>query len=158
MWHPIATPFGVPARLRHADQQGAYGLRATIQGMDGQPRPVEFDRAGLARMGAAEIRAHLFATGLRVEQDGEVIAVQALKAADPPTEIVVVSRPGWHRLPELADRVFITPGGEVLGAPNDCALELAANAQLADPIKAGAMEGWRAAVEAALAAPDCPTG
>ena len=156
IWLPIATPLGVPARLRAVDQQGAYGLRVTVRGMDGQPRAVEFDRAGLARMGASEIRAHLFAAGLRVEHDGEVVAVQALKAADPSVEIVVVARPGWHRLPELADPVFITPGSEVLGAPDDCALELAANARLADPCKAGTMEGWRTAVEAALAAPDCP--
>jgi Domain of unknown function (DUF927)/Toprim domain len=156
IWLPIATPLGVPARLRAVDQQGAYGLRVTVRGMDGQPRAVEFDRAGLARMGASEIRAHLFAAGLRVEHDGEVVAVQALKAADPSVEIVVVSRPGWHRLPELADPVFITPGSEVFGAPDDCALELAANARLADPCKAGTIEGWSAAVEAALAAPDCP--
>ncbi|HZA66862.1 MAG TPA: toprim domain-containing protein [Geminicoccaceae bacterium] len=114
IWLPIATPLGVPARLRAVDQQGAYGLRVTVRGMDGQPRVVEFDRAGLARMGASEIRAHLFAAGLRVEHDGEVVAVQALKAADPSVEIVVVSRPGWHRLPELTDPVFITPGSEVL--------------------------------------------
>ena len=101
------------------DQQGAYGLRVTVRGMDGHPRAVEFDRAGLARMGASEIRAHLFAAGLRVEHDGEIVAVQALKAADPSVEIVVVSRPGWHRLPGLADPVFITPGGEVLGAPDE---------------------------------------
>jgi hypothetical protein len=156
IWLPIATPLGVRARLRAVDQQGAYGLRVTVRGMDGQPRAVEFDRAGLARMGASEIRAHLFAAGLRVENDGEVVAVQALKAADPSVEIVVVSRPGWHRLPELADPVFITPGSEVLGAPDDYALELSVTARLADPCKAGTMEGWRTAVEAALAAPDCP--
>jgi hypothetical protein len=83
VWLPIATPLGVPARLRAADQQGAYGLRVTVRGMDGHPRAVEFDRAGLARMGASEIRGHLFAAGLRVEHDGEIVAVQVLKAAIP---------------------------------------------------------------------------
>jgi hypothetical protein len=34
-------------------------------------------------------------------------------------------------------------------------LELAVNARLADPFKAGTMEGWRSAVGAALAAPAC---
>ena len=28
---PIATPFGVSARLRHADQADAYGLRCVLQ-------------------------------------------------------------------------------------------------------------------------------
>jgi hypothetical protein len=156
VWLPIATPLGVPARLRAADQQGAYGLRVTVRGMDGHPRAVEFDRAGLARMGASEIRAHLFAAGLRVEHDGEIVAVQALKAADPSAEIVVASRPGWHRLPGLADPVFITPGGEILGALASPALELSAHARLADAARAGTMDGWRAAVNAALEAPDCP--
>jgi hypothetical protein len=63
IWLPIATPLGVPARLRAVDQEGAYGLRVTVRGMDRQPRAVEFDRARLARMGASEIRAHLFAAG-----------------------------------------------------------------------------------------------
>jgi uncharacterized protein (DUF927 family) len=122
--------------------------------MDGQPRPVDFDRAGLARMGASEIRAHLFAAGLRVENDGEVVAVQALKAADPTLEVTVVSRPGWHLLPGSVEPVFVTPAGEVLGA-HGCTLELAANAHLENPVRAGTMDGWRAAVEAALSASNC---
>lgn len=154
-WVALATPIGVPARLRYADQQGTYGLRAVVQGMDGHPRPVDFDRAGLARMGASEIRGHLFAAGLRVENDGEVIAVQALKAADPALEVGVVSRPGWHLLPGSVEPVFVTPAGEGLGV-HGCALELAANARMGDPARAGTMDGWRAAVEAALGAPNCP--
>ena len=36
--------------------------------------------------------------GLRTESDGDSLAVQILKAADPDDEILVVSRPGWHRV------------------------------------------------------------
>src|ERR687892_1497937 len=115
VWLPVATPFGVPARVRHADQANAYGLRMTVQDMDGRPRAVEFDRASLPRMAAAEIRAQLFAVGLRTETDGEMVAVQALKAANPSREIILVSRPGWHCIPEISDPVFVTPEGDVVG-------------------------------------------
>ena len=91
---PVATPFGISTRLRHADQADAYGLRCVVQDMNGGPRDIDFDRAGLPRMGAAEIRSQLFSAGLRTEDDGEMIAVQCLKAADPEQEILVVQRPG----------------------------------------------------------------
>ncbi len=91
---PVATPFGVSARLRHIDQNDAYGLRAVVQDMNGKPRAVDFDRATLPRMGATEIRAALFAAGLRTEDDGEMIAVQCLKAADP-GQAALQRPPSW---------------------------------------------------------------
>jgi Domain of unknown function (DUF927)/Toprim domain len=156
VWLPVATPFGVPARVRHADQANAYGLRMTVQDMDGRPRVVEFDRATLPRMAAAEIRAQLFAAGLRTEADGEMVAVQALKAADPSCEIILVSRSGWHRIPELSDPAFVTPEGDVLGAPAGCMLELAAAARVPGSTRMGSLDGWRAAVAAAVLATNCP--
>jgi hypothetical protein len=154
VWLPVATPFGVPARVRHADQANAYGLRVTVQDMDGRPRAVEFDRATLPRMAAAEIRAQLFAAGLLTETDGETVAVQALKAANPSREVILVSRPGWHCIPELSDLVFVTPGGDVFAAPAGCMLELAATARL--PGERGSLDGWRSAVAAAVLATNCP--
>jgi phage/plasmid primase-like uncharacterized protein len=156
VWLPVATPFGVPARVRHADQANAYGLRMTVQDMDGQPRAVEFDRAALPRMGAAEIRAQLFAAGLHTEADGEAVAVQALKAANPSREIILVSRPGWHCIPELRDPVFVTPTGEVVAAPAYGMLELAVAARLPRGATTGSLDGWRAAVAAAVLAANCP--
>ena len=156
VWLPVATPFGVPARVRHADQANAYGLRVTVQDMDGRPRAVEFDRATLPRMAAAEIRAQLFAAGLRTEADGEAVAVQALKAADPSREIIMVSRPGWHRIPEIDDPVFVTPDGDVLGAAAGCMLELAAAARAPGFTRMGSLDGWRTAVAAAVLATNCP--
>src|SRR5215469_5956025 len=103
---PIATPFGVPARLRHVDQAAAYGLRCVVQDMNGLPRTIDFDRAALPRMGAAEIRSMLFAAGLRTEEDGEMIAVQCLKAADPEQEILVVRQPRWHEIAGCPDPIF----------------------------------------------------
>src|SRR5215472_2761770 len=47
---PIATPLGVPARLRFVDQCDAYGLRCVVQGMDGQPQIIDFNRAALPKM------------------------------------------------------------------------------------------------------------
>src|SRR5262249_47944427 len=115
IWIPVTSSFGVPARLRYFDQGDAYGLRCLVEDMEGRPRAVDFDRAGLAKMGAADIRSMLFAAGLRTEADGETIAVQCLKAADPVLEILVVRRPGWHEVPGCADPIFVAPSGAVFG-------------------------------------------
>jgi hypothetical protein len=156
-WTPIASPFGIPARLRHADQGDAYGLRCLVQDMAGKPRAVDFERAGLARMGASEIRSALFAAGLRTGADGEIIAVQCLKAADPEREIVVVRYPGWQEVVGLPDPVFICPNGDMIGAPADLALELAASGRMAPNVAvAGTLEGWREGIEAAFFCDDCP--
>jgi hypothetical protein len=62
-------------------------------------RAVELDRAALPGMGAAEIRAQLFAAPLRTEADGEAVAVQALKAANPRRlhSEIQAARGGWQR-------------------------------------------------------------
>ena len=153
---PIATPFGVPARLRHADQADSYGLRCVVQDMNGKPRAVDFDRAALPRLGAADIRAALFGVGLRTEDDGEMVAVQCLKAADPDQEILVVQRPGWHEITGYPDPIFITPSGLVIGAPDGLFLELSAVARMAPAVAlAGTVEGWYRAIEAAVTVTGC---
>lgn len=154
---PVATPFGVPARLRRADQQDAYGLRAVVQDMDGRSREVDFDRSELARLGASDILSRLYAAGLRTEADGEKIAVQSLKAAAPQHEIVIYDRPGWHEIAGTRDLVFICPGGEVIGAPAGLDVELSASTRLSpDVAVAGTFEDWREAVGAALSVSGCP--
>ena len=122
--------------------------------MNGKPREIDFERGILAKMGAAEIRTRLFAAGLRTEGDGDMIAVASLKAADPDREIVVVGRAGWHNdIAGCPDLIFITPVGTVIGAPVELDLELDAAARMApDVAQAGTLEGWRAAVKAALEA------
>jgi hypothetical protein len=132
---PIATPFGVAGRLRYIDQADAYGLRCMVQDMSGRPRAVDFDRATLAKIGAADVRAALFAAGLRTEDDGEMIAVQCLKAADPEREIIIVRRPGWHEVPGAPDPIFVCPDGSVISAPEGLDVEL--SAAFADSHRAG---------------------
>ena len=154
VWTPVSSPFGVPALLRMADADDAYGLRVLVEDMSGQPRAVDLDRAELARLGACEIRARLLEAGLRVEDDGESIVLQALKAAKPSDTIIVVSRPGWHRLPEP---IFVTPAGEAIGAPKGVRIELAGSAKLPDRAsRSGTIERWQAAIRAAVAAENCP--
>ena len=52
--------------------------------------------------------------------------------------------------------MFVTPGGQVLGAPKGMSLELAAKARLApSAAKSGTMEGWYGAVDAAMKVPGC---
>jgi len=153
---PIATPFGVPARLRYVDQANTYGLRCVVQDMIGQPRAIDFDRAGLAKMGAADIRSMMFSAGLRTEADGEMIAVQCLKAADPVREILVVRRPGWHEIAGCKDPIFVAPNGAVFGVPDGLGLELATAVCMApDVAKAGSLDGWRAAVATAISVARC---
>ena len=155
-WSPVSTPFGVVARLRYADQEDAYGLRCAVQDMSGKPRFVDFDRGALAKMAAAEIRGMLFGAGLRAEDDGEHIAVKALKAADPEAEIVVVRRSGWQELSGCLHPVFVLPTGTVMGAPNGIAVELAAAARMPPAVaEAGSLEGWQAAVAAATSVQGC---
>jgi hypothetical protein len=124
--------------------------------MNGKSRAVDFDRATLPRMGATEIRAALFAAGLRTEDDGEMIAVQCLKAADPEQEIIVVQRPGWHEISGCLDLIFIAPGGHVFGAPSNLCLELAAAVRMSpDVALSGNTDEWRQAVEAAVSCTGC---
>jgi len=156
IWLPITSAIGVPFRLRYLDEAEAYGLRVVVQGMDGRPRPLDFERGALARMGASELRANLFAAGLRAEDDGEHVVVKALKAADPASEITVVSRPGWHLLAGLEHPVFVVPTGEIIGAPNGYALELAASVRLDSPATSGTLEEWRETIAAAIGTANCP--
>jgi len=153
---PIATPLGVPARLRFVDQCDAYGLRCVVQGMDGQPQIIDFNRAALPKMAATDIRSLLFAAGLRTEADGEIVVVQILKAADPDHEIVAVQRPGWHF--NIAEHpIFMTPKGEAIGASDEFDLELAVGARIPrDSAEAGTLEGWQDATATALAVKKCP--
>jgi hypothetical protein len=144
----------VPALLRMVDADDAYGLRVSLQDMSGQPRAVDLDRAELARLGASEIRARLLGAGLRVEGDGEAVVLQALKAAKPSDSVIVISQPGWHRLPEP---IFVTPAGEAIGAPKGMRIELAASVKLPDRVShSGTIEGWQAAMRAAVTAENCP--
>ena len=153
-WERKCTPIGVAARLHIADADDAYGLRVLIEDMDGNPRALDFNRADMAKMGAADIRSRLFGAGLRAEGDGEHVAVAILKAAMPDKVVTVVSRAGWHFLP--GGPIFATPAGEVFGADSR-ALELAIGARLPPhAAKAGTLEGWQDAVSAALAVEGCP--
>jgi hypothetical protein len=156
LWLPVSSPFGVVARLRYADQDEAYGLRVTVQGMDGHPRAIDFERQMLPRLGAAEIRSQLFAAGLRTEGAGDGEVVSILKAAEPAREIIVVSKTGWHRLPGLSDPIFVCPSGEIIGAPEGADLQLSTMTILDAPAVSGTLEGWKEATAAALGTPNCP--
>ncbi|MGE3404983.1 MAG: toprim domain-containing protein, partial [Vicinamibacterales bacterium] len=111
LWRAVASPFGIPARLRYLDHDSAYGLRLLVRDMQGEPRAVDLPRAGLARQGAQDARAALYAAGLRTYGDGDQVAISVFKAANPDEEILVVSRPGWHRIDGCDHPVFVTPSG-----------------------------------------------
>ena len=110
---PVCSPFGTVALLVLKDADEAYGLRVAVRDLNGGSRIVEFDRADLARLAASEIRARLMAAGLRIEQDGDSVAVQLLKATNPQTVITTVQRSGWHQ----PDLMFTTEGGEQCRKP-----------------------------------------
>ena len=153
---PVATPFGVTARLRFADREAAYGLRVAIQDMAGKPRYIDIERSDLARQGGGPIRERLFREGLKTEDDGEHVAVKCLKAAAPEIEITVVSYPGWHEDENFPTPVFVGPDGTVVGSDHETALELSMATRLPPPIaQAGTLEGWREAVEVAVNVEAC---
>lgn len=153
---PVASPFGVVARLRFVDQGGAYGLRIAVEDMGGCRREVDIDRGALAKQAGAETRALLFDAGLRTEDEGEQIAVRCLKAADPEHEIAVVRAPGWHTLADPDERFFVCPSGQIIGGPAGNPLELSSGACISDAVaKGGTLEGWKAAVAAAVSVPGC---
>lgn len=154
-WQAMTTPFGAVARLRYLDHDEAFGLRVHIDAMDGRIRAVDFNRAALARLGASDLRAELFAAGLRCENDGDQLAVQVLKGADPDQEILVVSRPGWHRLDGSEHPVFVTPAGTAIGDNPTRRLELATNARFGTTTR-GSLDGWKTALTAVASAKGCP--
>jgi hypothetical protein len=93
----VCSPFGVVALLDIQDAGGkADGLRVHVRGRDGKPHTVDFECAGLARVAGSDIRARLMEAGLRVEQDGEFVAVQLCKAANPSTLVKTVVKSGWR--------------------------------------------------------------
>jgi hypothetical protein len=154
---PIMSPLSIPARLRFIDQGGEYGLRCLLQDMGGQPRTVDFDRGALPRMAASDIRSRLFAAGLRTQADGEVIAVQILKAADPEREIISVRRAGWHEVAGCPDPIFITPTNTLIGAPAGLDVELTSTARIGSDIaRRGTLAGWRAAITRTVSVTGCP--
>lgn len=153
---PVMTPIGVTARLRHADQSNGFGLRIVVQDMNGYPRQIDVERSALAKMAAADIRSLLFEAGLRTEDDGEAIAVACLKAAQSDNEIMIYRRPGWHHVDGHDAPIFITPAGEVIGAPPDMPAELQSSVRMApDVASAGSFDGWREAIEHAVGIDDC---
>jgi Domain of unknown function (DUF927)/Toprim domain len=152
MWQAVASPFGISARLRYLDQDDSYGLRVVVRDMHGRPRVVDVPRSAIAQQGAQEIRSALFAAGLRTCADGDQVALMLLKAANPQVEILVVSRPGWHRLEGRDHPVFVTPAGQTIG--DAATLELATNARC-ESVR-GNLDGWKTAVAAAASVAGCP--
>lgn len=153
---PVASPFGVVARLRKVNDADAYGLRVTVKDLTGDCRQIDFPRGDLAKQGAAEVRSALFTAGLRTEADGDGIVLQCLKAAHPSREIAIVAQPSWHTASGGAPPIFISPAGAVIGAAEDIDYELAAGAKMPDELAAGgSFDGWKAAVGQALAVDGC---
>ena len=155
---PIASPFGVVARLRIVDAKESYGLRLVVQDMGGRPRTIDLDRGShLGPQGGVEARKMFLTNGVRFQESGDMVAVSALKAVDPTREIVVMKAPGWHTVGDAEVPFFVAPDGSVMGLPEGSEIELSAGAKLMRPIaRKGTLEGWKAAVAAALTVRDCP--
>ena len=155
---PIASPFAVVAQLRVVDARESYGLRLALQDMGGRTRTIDIDRGiHLGAQAGVEARKTFLTNGVRFQNNGEIVAVNALKAAEPTREITIVKAPGWHMLEDVEVPFFVAPDGTVFGLPEGREVELSANAKLLRPIaRKGTMAGWKAAVAAALRVRDCP--
>ena len=154
---PICSPFGVLSRLRFVDQSNTYGLRVVVEGMNGKRREIDIERRTFAKHAGSETLAMLFAAGLRPEGDGQHLAVQCLKAADPTYEIAVVRSPGWHAIDGIEGQFFVCPSGRIVGVEeDDVGLELAASSCISEGVAVGGtLEGWKAAVAAAAGVAGC---
>ena len=73
--YPIASPFGVPARLRFINSADDYGLRVVVEAMNGVERNIDIPRDLLASGRGAEVLSQLYKAGLRVELDGERVVL-----------------------------------------------------------------------------------
>ena len=102
----VCSQFGIMARLKRIDDENYYGLRIRVKDMDKQPRDMDVNRSDLVNGGGREVKARLMDLGLRVFNGDEKQVIDALKAAHPDTEILVVSRRGWHW---LSDTFFVCP-------------------------------------------------
>jgi uncharacterized protein DUF927 len=154
-FRPISTPFCIPSWLQHLDQNDNTGLRVVVQGMDGEPHEIDFNRSELAQRGAADILSELFAKGLQTQNDGDKVVVQILKAAHPKAHVVVVQRPGVHYIDGRP--VFVAPDNTVLGETGGLLVELAVAVRLSsDVARGGTLEGWKACIAAAVHASNCP--
>lgn len=153
---PIATPFSIFARLRRIDERDAYGLRIHVQDMKGECRVVDIDRAELGKSSLPHIMQKLYSNGLCVENDGHRIVQSLLRAVSPKHEVLLVSKSGWYSLPNEDTPFYVTPGGEVIGAPRGVCIELADNHDFAEPSFSGTLEGWREIVDMAVAIENVP--
>ena len=156
VWIPIASPFGVPAWLRRSDAEDAHGLRVLVQGMDGQQRPIDIERAELAEHYGSKIRSQLMQAGLRASMHGQGEILTLLQLAKPFESIIIVSRPGWCSTVDNGSG-FITPGGHFCGQNSGRLIELDQLVRLAPRTsRSGTIRGWQEAVRAAVTSPNCP--
>jgi hypothetical protein len=152
----IASPMGVPARLRYLDATDTYGIRLVVEGMDGKPKALDIARQTFVTSRGSDLMSQLFAAGLRVEADGEKVILACLKAADPQKEIIVVRQPGWHRIEGIGVPVFVCPDGETIGLPDGIEVELNAAHRLGkNSARKGSFEEWKKAAAVAVSVPNC---
>jgi hypothetical protein len=156
VWMPISSPFGVPAWLRRSDAEDAHGLRVLIEGMDGQQRPIDVERAELALHGGSEIRSRLMRAGLRASLNGQKEILTLLQLTKPCESIIIVSRPGECPGPD-GEWGFVTPGGDFLGTSSGRRIELDQAIRLAARVsRGGTLVGWQEAIRAAVTSTNCP--
>jgi hypothetical protein len=156
VWIPIASPFGVPAWLQRGDAEDAHGLRVLVEGMDGQQRSIDIERAELAEHYGSKIRSQLMQAGLRASTRGQGEILTLLELAKPCESIIIVSRPGSCSTVDNGWG-FITPGGQFCGKNSGRLIELDQLVRLAPRIaRSGTIAGWQEAVHAAVTSKNCP--
>jgi hypothetical protein len=127
-----------------AGDGASYALRLAIEGMSGEPHEIDMDRSLLAKTGASDLKALMYRSGLRTENNGDNIAVKVLKCANPSEEIKVITRPGWHRLNGFQAPIYVCPTGEIIGDEESLKLELTVNSRIPKRSgKSGDIEEWK---------------
>ena len=150
----ISTLFGVVARLKRLDD-GTYGKRVIVVGPKGEINVVDVWADDIAAATPAGLLKRLVQAGLSYGPAGRGDVPAIVAMASPTREILIVSRPGWHRLPGRREPVYVAPDGQVIGAPSGT-VDLDAGVHLAPHVaRGGTLDAWKAAVAPAALSESC---
>ena len=150
-WIDQVTPLCVDGWLENADRGKTTSLRIGFRYRDGGRQTIDIPRR-FSGKSWAETYDRLCNAGVRFsgagEHDGQQAVLQMLRADPAPTKIVIVPRPGWHWLPNVATPVYVSPSGEAFGAQKNIAVELVEPMKLSpSAAKSGSLNQWATAAD-----------
>ncbi len=139
----LYTPWGVQSGAVYRDRDNRRGLRLTL--LSCGSRLVEIDAPAALIADAKAFRAEMLARGVAFTPEGGERAASLVAQFQPSRPVSVYDRPGWRE-----PGVFLTPWGEVIAADDAEPAALSRAGMPRGDAKAGTLEGWTKAIEAAF--------